>query len=186
MKADYLKDKFYRYLERHTPPAFLKTDQSRVDEMDALLRAVLRIAPDQNFQEWWPRFEDNLDRSLKTRAWPTVFEINKAAPDNRPIAGEEKVGEEWEPDTLKIQSDRIKSGKLVADTWIFGRAAVELVQSGYVTEEDLKPYRSGSFFRMKSVQGEEFARKVERDMRDRHDAAREAAGMAPIFRAGVA
>jgi hypothetical protein len=81
LKKQYLEGRMRDYLARRSPPQSIsKNERALTDELAAILRAVVRAAPDQGFQEWWPRFEDNLDRSLKTRAWPTVFEINSAAP----------------------------------------------------------------------------------------------------------
>ena len=81
MRKQYLEARLNEYLNRRSPPqAFAKSPAAMADEIAALVRAVLRCAPDNGYQEWWPKLEDNLDRSLRTRAWPTVFEINAAAP----------------------------------------------------------------------------------------------------------
>lgn len=81
MKKQYIEGKMRDYLARRSPPnSISKNERALTDELGAILRAVVRAAPDQGFQEWWPRFEDSLDRSLKTRAWPTVYEINAASP----------------------------------------------------------------------------------------------------------
>lgn len=81
MRKHYLEARLNEYLNRRSPPQALSKNQTAMaDEVAALVRAVLRCAPDRGYQEWWPKLEDNLDRSLPTRAWPTVFEINAAAP----------------------------------------------------------------------------------------------------------
>ena len=78
MKVQYLEAKLKGYLGRRSPPRGM-APEAQVDEIAALVRAVGRLAPDSGYQEWWPRIEDALDRSLVTRAWPTVRELSDAA-----------------------------------------------------------------------------------------------------------
>jgi hypothetical protein len=170
MKAEYIRPKFLAFLNRRAIPRHLdnKADVQR-DEIAALLRAVTAVCPDRNYQEWWPRFEDALDEAADYRTWPTVSEIRKAS--SQCSRGVAVSGGPVEFDTNRINADRIKAGHPVGDFWVYGRGAAELLESGLVTEEDLKPLRSKLFFAMVDVLGEEPALEREKAFKAHHAAA---------------
>ena len=44
-------------------------------------------------------------------------------------------------DSHKIAADKIKNHEAVGEQWIWGLCAAEMIDLGYVTEADLRPYR---------------------------------------------
>ena len=71
---------FTRWLDRYSPPASIKDKpQAMQDEADMLLRALIRSAPGTNVGQWTERVLERVSERMKTRAWPTVFEISDAA-----------------------------------------------------------------------------------------------------------
>lgn len=62
-----------------TPPRILTSQEAQDYETRALMRAIDRVAPRDGLDGWWPQFEDALRSAMKTRAWPTVEEIESAA-----------------------------------------------------------------------------------------------------------
>ena len=86
-------------------------------------------------------------------------------------------------DPVAINAQRIRRGEPAGDEWLFGSRAVSLLSQ--LTEDDLTPYRSGFYFNMVRVWGENMAQKREQEYRKKHDAARNAAGMPPLFGNGA-
>lgn len=66
-------------LRRLTPPRSIGADrESQAAEVRALLDA-LRFHVRGDIGAWWPAFERHLLEAAKTRAWPTVAEVSRAA-----------------------------------------------------------------------------------------------------------
>lgn len=78
IRTDTLTTNLTRFLGRFSPPRGMN-DQGIADSTSALLRAIDRAAPMTGYDAWWPRFEDRLEESMTTRAWPTVSEVAKVA-----------------------------------------------------------------------------------------------------------
>lgn len=47
----------------------------------------------------------------------------------------------WQPDSYRINAERIRAGELVADHWLFGRQAAGMIVMGYISESELEPHR---------------------------------------------
>ena len=47
----------------------------------------------------------------------------------------------WQPDSFRINAERIRAGELVADHWLFGRQAAGMIVMGYISENELEPHR---------------------------------------------
>lgn len=77
-RTDTISASLDRLLSRLTPPRGL-TPQAQLDETAALMRAIDRAAPGGGLDVWWTKFEDALLGAQETRAWPTVFEVQRAA-----------------------------------------------------------------------------------------------------------
>lgn len=170
MKADYLRPKFFLFLERRAIPRHLegKPDAQKA-EMAALLRSVTAVCPDRGFQEWWPRFEDALDEAADYRTWPTVAEIRKASASVRTAGPSRSEPVTFDP--MQINAGRIQRGEDVGDFWLYGRGAAELLEAGLVTEDELKPLRSKLFFAMRDEWGDEPALAKEAEYKATHAAA---------------
>lgn len=180
-RKEYLTRVFSDYLARKTVPRdFADNEKAQSAEFAALVRTVLRSAPEINYQEWWPRFEDAADSIMQTRVWPSVNQLRAAAKlTHKGGSGTASVAINM--DSASINARRILRGDPVGDEWIYGRSAVEAIQSGQITEDNLRPYRSGMYFAMRDVIGEDAARERERQYQRRHDEARIGAGLRPIF-----
>lgn len=67
------------WLDRYSPPANLKAnDTARQSEIDAHVAILARYTPGDRQSEWVARVTGALDRSMQTRAWPTIREIEAA------------------------------------------------------------------------------------------------------------
>jgi outer membrane protein TolC len=85
MRDEILRAKLGHLLGRLTPPQSMRgNQQAQEDEMRSLLRGVQTAAPAEDIENWWRAFEDALLDAQQTRAWPTRFEIRKAADAIRP------------------------------------------------------------------------------------------------------
>ena len=82
--------------------------------------------------------------------------------------------------SMRVNTNRIKSGEAVGDDYIYGGLAAELLKVRKITENDLMPYRSSMFFADRSLHGEDIAKRKERERKEKHDAALYAAGL-PLY-----
>jgi hypothetical protein len=175
-RQKWLAEGLQRYLDRRSMPQGLKDKpQAQRDEMSALLHTLNRIAPSQGYRDWWDEFIDQLAEDAKTRAWPTQGEMKDAAKairksGVRPVSSQS----EWKPDSEEIAAKRIRAGESVGDDFLWGRRCLDMQERFGVTDEELKPYRSGLFFADKdSTQDEGIALKREQWRKEKHEAARQ-------------
>lgn len=79
-RDEFLTERLSGLLSRLSPPrAILTNPEAQRAEVAMLLRGVLRLAPSRDYADWWGRFEDELLRRMKTRAWPISSEMDQAA-----------------------------------------------------------------------------------------------------------
>lgn len=170
-REEQITEEFSDWLDRYTAPRSLQeNEKARHAEMRALVKAILRFAPKVDYLSWLERVTSQLDYQQKTRSWPTVSEVGAVA-SNINKANPSHQGSEWTLDPLKIAAKRINGGEAVGDEWLYGRRAVELLASGEVHMDTLRPYRSSLYFRAKKLYGEEQARAMEADWIARHESA---------------
>lgn len=171
IRVEYLTTKLQSYLLRRTMPRGLdgKPD-AQTEELSALISCLGRYAPKENYDEWWGNFERVLGEDAQTRAWPTEGEIKAAATKLRKPGGV-RVAEAGDSDPLELNAKRIRNREAVGDEYLFGRRAVELLQSGKVTMSDIRPYRSALYFSEKDFYGEEMAKSREEERLRKHERA---------------
>lgn len=164
---------FAAWLRRYSPPNIMKNDADVMKaERDALLRVLLKFAPQSDYDGWVNRALDKLEYQMKTRAWPTKGELGSVCSNLRKDAFvTADVPSVAQRSSLDINADRMNRGEPVGDGYFYGRNAVELVKSGKVSRDIIQKYRSAFFFSMKDVWGEEKARQVEAQYIAKHDAA---------------
>lgn len=179
-RDDALRVRLMNYLDRRAMPAHLKDKkQAQIDEVDALLRAISRLAPRDDVESWWPKVADSLDANRKFSTWPSVGEVVAACKD---VGGPglRRIAQGDEIDPLQVIATKMQAGEAVGDGCFYGRIAVDLVARGMVTQAQMKSYRSALWFRLKDVYKDEaIARRIEDSLKARHAAA-ESAGPTPI------
>lgn len=160
-RKEFLEQNLRSYLGRRSMPRSLegKPDAQR-EELAALVACVSRFAPNIGYDSWWPGFVVKLAEDGQTRAWPTEGEIKKAATVIRGTITK-TVSEGDEVDPLDIIAKRIKANEPVGDGYIYGRLAVDLLRSGRVSRDELTAYRSGFYFHLRKVYGDDEAREIE-------------------------
>ena len=170
-RDNFVTGKLRSYLDRKTAPRGIADKPAAMrEELASLVRCVLRFAPRQQWEEWWPKFEDRLSEDATTRAWPTEGEVKKAAGLLRGIVSV-KPAEGDEIDPLAIEAKRMAEGKPVGDEFLYGRRAVGLLRRGLVDQDTMRRYRSALYFSAKGVYGDEPARRMEAEWIARHEAA---------------
>lgn len=65
----------------------------------------------------------------------------------------------WQPDSYRINADRIINGEAVSENWLWGRNAVALVEFGYLTERQLDPHREAFLADISAIADREEVRK---------------------------
>lgn len=181
IRAAEIARQFAEWAERLTPPQGIKNNPKAMQaEWDALLKVLLRYAPQDGYHQWVEGALEHCAMTLRTRAWPTVNELGAACVNHRKETRSFNANPEAvrQKDTFEINADRIHAKSPVGDGWIYGANAVELINRGLVTEADLEPYRSGLFFSMRENWGEEKALAVEREFKRRHAEAKNLAQIA--------
>ena len=111
-------------------------------------------------------------RTYKGRSWPTVSHLVDAmgyvARNSQQPAIESSAAPSWQIDPVSIAARRMNEGEAVGDDWLYGRNAVRLLQSGLVTRETVRKYRSALYFAAKDQCGESIARTLEEGWIARH------------------
>ena len=170
-RENFITGKLRAYLDRKTAPRGIADKPTAMrEELAALVRCVLRYAPRQRWEEWWPQFEDRLSEDATTRAWPSEGEVKKAAGSLRGIVSV-KPADGDETDAVAVAGKRMAANEAVGDEFMYGRRAVELLRRGFVDLVTMRRYRSGLYFSAKNVYGEATARKMEAEWIARHEAA---------------
>ncbi len=144
MRNEELKTKTLKMLGRlNAPRAVQNNDESMKSEAEFLCNQIIKLAPSQNYTQWFIDFETTLLSNLETRTWPTAKEISKAAKIIAPKRPEfkELSSEKYQPNELKINAERIKNGQDVGENYIMGAMAEQMVKAGLVAEKQLEPYK---------------------------------------------
>lgn len=139
--------KLSAYLDRRTPPRqILNNPAAQADEIDAILRTVLRYRPSGDLNAWWKRVEDGLSETCETYSWPLPRNFAKAAERASKVANQDGAPRAaWEPDPVKINAARMNNGDAVGEQWLYGAEAMAL--EALVPAETLAAYRSAAFFK---------------------------------------
>lgn len=138
-------EKLDRWLQRYPPRRFLQhndeeTKQARKDEADALLRALIRLSPQEDYESWTTTFLEELDISLKFPCWPTVNELVELA-QNFNLKFTIYEAERPPVQTpASINARRIKDGEPVGAEWLSAARRQELLETGIVNDTDFKKY----------------------------------------------
>lgn len=149
-RAEWLESRLGGFLDRRAVPASLRgKPEAQAGEVAALMKIIKANAPKTGYQGWFEAFESELGRTCTTRAWPNEAEVNSAARAaarmSREGAGAENV-KSWVLDPVKINADRMNRGDFVGEEWCYGPLAVQLEDSGRVTPEVMRAYRSGAYW----------------------------------------
>ena len=144
MRNDELKTKTLKMLGRlNAPRAVQNNDENMKSEAEFLCNQIIKLAPSQNYNQWFDDFEQNILSNLETRTWPTAKEISKSAKAIAPKRPEfrEMASEKYEPNDLKINANRINNSEAVSESYIMGALAEQMVRAGLVAEKQLQPYK---------------------------------------------
>lgn len=162
------------WLDRYAAPIHLRDKpKAAQEEVEALLRALLKFAPQVDYQPFCRAVFDQLDFQMKTRAWPTVGEmgavcsnIRKESPRPRDLTPQRDTS------VPAIIGRRMAAGEAVGESYLYGSNACALIAGGHVDEETMRRYRKGAFMARSEVYGHEKAVEWEREQIQRHEEAR--------------
>lgn len=151
MKAteDFIESRLGKYLDRRTPPRQIAGNEAlEADEIDSILRTILRFNPGGNLEEWWQRVEDGLATSCETYSWPLPKHFAKAAEAaSKAVRRGSDAPDQWVPDPVRINANRMNRGEPVGEFWLYGDKAIALEDSGMVPSDVINRYRSAAYFR---------------------------------------
>jgi hypothetical protein len=170
-----LYEEFTRWLGRYSPRRTLQqNEQALGDEINALMRMVLKMAPSSDYLRWLEKVTTNLDFQMKTSAWPTVAEVGAACSNmnKHEALNNPKRASQFVPKTpMQIAAKRMNEGDAVGDEWLYGRSAVELIEACLVPADTMRKYRSALYFAAKDVWGEDIAKRREAEWIAKHESA---------------
>lgn len=174
-RNEWLQQSLTRYLDRRSMPQGLKDKpQAQRDEMAALARALIKLAPLTGYQDWCADFIDRLAMDAQTRAWPTQSEMQAAAKALRksaiqPFSEESRV----QIDPLKMAANRIRQGEAVGAGYLWGALCIQMQDQEGITDAQLAPYRSALFFADKNIVDESAALEREAGRKAQHEIAKQ-------------
>jgi len=165
-------------LRRYSKPERLSEDQARLEVTDMVTDINGRIPTainDASLDTIFGAISKEVRRRHGAQHWPTVKVLLAATRDAvdataKAIAPIE-AREEFDP--LAVVASRIAEGRAVSDTYLYGRGALDLIDRGLVTEEQLEPSRKGLLMSYRAVWG---ATKAQREIDRLETRHRNAAG----------
>lgn len=129
-------------LKRYRPPPEMDDDALR-QELNFIVEDINSIVPAGINEGQFNLILEGTDKKVRmkqtSRTWPTIKAFTEAAKKSLPSsAGTTNTGPTLDP--LKIAAKRIKAGKEVGESYIFGRNRQLLLEQELVTEEELAHY----------------------------------------------
>lgn len=178
------------WLDRYSCPSNLRDKPKAAQaEAEALAAVLLRYAPSSEYQPFLNRVFSKLDYQLKTRAWPTVSEIATVCDNTRNDAArggqmlQDGGGKDMRP--CAIAARCMNEGKPVAEGWLYGRNAVEMIAESLIDQDTMTRYRSSAFLRRKDLYGEGPALAWEAEAKQCHEDAKQIHGQNREARRGI-
>jgi hypothetical protein len=162
-----------RWLDRYSPPAAMKDKpQAMADEIDAMMRQLLRFAPQTGYGDFVAEVLERVEAGMRTRAWPTVGEVGVVAGAMRKErGGENRVADATVAfDEYEIAAKKMRAGDAVGQQYIYGPKAKELEARGFVDDATFRKYRSSLFFSLRGMYGGDRAVAMEDELIRDHTA----------------
>ena len=155
------------FLKRYSPPNVIRENaEAQQAEAETLRKILMRYAPEHGVKEWAKKVLGVVAERAKHRTWPMPSELGSVAKEHR--APKQSGTSDFALDPVKINAERIARGEAIGDSWIYGKLAHRLLESGLVTEDHLAPYRSGLFFAECDVYGKDVALRREAARKGEH------------------
>lgn len=177
-RKEQVKGVLTTFLSRFSPPQNIRDNvRAQQDEAAMLLKVLMRHAPSEMAGDWAERVLGVVAERARHRAWPLPVEVGSVAKEFSERRAEPRLeGPSFDP--VDIAADRMNRGEPVADYWLWGVRACELIRTRKVAEQTMNRYRSALFFAEKDTVGEEKALQREAERKAKHDAARNRSGTA--------
>lgn len=164
-----------QWLESYTPPRNMAGNAEAMQrESERLLNVLSKFAPNDGYQGWVNSVLEQCAYQMKTRAWPTVGELGAACSNARKSMPAVDRPATFAFDIYELNANRMKSGEAVAEGYLYGREAVEMIARRLIDHDTMTKYRSAAFFRRKDMHGEEAALRWEAEAKERHESAKRA------------
>lgn len=161
-----------RWLARYVPPTHLRNDEAaRSAEIDAVMRAVLQLTPNEDIERWFSRVTARIDAVAQTSAWPRVAVITehcRAVNRDDYLASGSGARPTAAIDTFEINARRINGSEPVSEHWLWGRNAVRLVKRGMVSEDRIDQRRATFAAALREIYGDEIAERMIAERNESH------------------
>lgn len=168
-------------LHRYRLPEHLSDDAIR-DEVNMLVDDVNGLIPSETTETELRLLLPDINTAIRRRhgaqGWPPAKIFIAATEDALSAAAKRRV--ETEPaltalrDTYQLTAAAMKAGQPVAEHFLWGRQAVEMIARGLVDQETMVRYRSAIYAALRDQYGEQRAQAWEDEAKARHQSAKAA------------
>jgi len=168
-------------LRRYRAPEYLGDDQLRAEVKD-LVEDINREIPNgftnADFRLLMPEIHRSIRRRHAAQGWPpakTFIMATQEAAEKVNTTKARAIAEanpkERSLDTQKIWAKRMQAGEAVAETFLWGREAVEMIDRGLIDQATLDAYRKSAYAMRAEPSGSEEADRWLAEVEARHEAA---------------
>ena len=158
-----------KFLDRYIPPTHLKeNDEARLAEGYALLKVLTDLSPQDDYTPWVELVLERCSLKIKTRAWPTVFELHDACQSC--MKGKSKLPLSSASNPLNedaINAQRIRKHEALGEYWVFGRGAARLILNGEITEDQRQGYVLGWLEHLRTPTNDRYIQERKADLEQR-------------------
>jgi hypothetical protein len=173
IRDDDITARVTEWLDRFAIPAHLRDKPAAAQsEAEAILRMFFRYAKGDDYPAFLNRVFDQVDYRKANRFWPTPQEVGAACANVLKDAPRPGVAVDRDNSLEAVTSRRMERGEGVAEDWLYGRLAVELISKRLVDQPTMERYRSAAFLGRKEVYGADAALEWEQQAKERHAAAK--------------
>jgi len=168
-------------LHRYRMPEHLSDDAIR-DEVNLLVDDCNSLIPSETteaeLRALLPEVNTAIRRRHGAQGWPPAKVFMAATEDALAAAAKRKAAAEpalaQRRDAFELTAAAMKAGQPVAEHFLWGRQAVEMIARGLVDQDTMARYRSGIFASLRDQYGEQRAQAWEAEAKARHQSAKAA------------
>lgn len=177
MRTAEISRDFAEWLERRSCPTDLRDKpEAARREADALLKALLKFAPQTEFSPFVRSVLEQLDFQMKTRFWPAIHDVAAVCTNVRKEISRQNpkaaMADDRDMRPEAITARAMMEGKPVGEGWLYGRDAVAMIAAKLIDKATMDAYRSGAFFARRDLYGEAAALAWEAEAKARHEDAK--------------
>jgi hypothetical protein len=180
---EFLYSKDGGLLRRYKTPDYLSDDALR-DEVNMLVDDINQHIPSgltqPDLHNLLPMINAAIRQRQSSQGWPLAKVFITATGDAVATLGRQKAvdvsANTASLNPVEITAKRMRAGESIGEWFLYGRQAIEMIESRQIDQTTLDGYRSRAFLNRKEQNGEGAASLWEIEARNRHQLAQEERG----------